>query len=237
MTTSNAIQFLGYILDIQKASALKSTTKQDRYPRYVALMHSREAVRELVSALQSPASTTYAQCESTSKNGRVGVAVPFTALRSEMQFALRCIYLFRESDVPRWLHSQWLSYEVTEFELPGRAEGTHIKVPLEIAPPWEALPPAYVCCRAQASRIALLQQVLQTGAFLEPFTLLADDRAPEYRAYRAVPLGGLRTGAREQLEQTEQPYWYCMYESNLGAHPLLQPYYRRFELCKVGEEG
>jgi len=236
-STSNAIQLLGYVLDAQVAQTLKSTIRQDQYPRYVALVHSREAVRELVSALESPASTTYARCELTGKDGRGVIAVPFTALRSELQFALRCIYLFREADVPQWLQRNWLTYEVTEFARPDRAEGTHITVPLEIAPPWEALPPTYVSCMAQARRIALLQQVLQPGAFLEPVSLLVDDRAPEYRAYRAAPLGDLRAGAREHLEQTGQPSWYCMYDSNLAAHPLLQPYWRRFMLCRVDEEG
>lgn len=238
MSTANAIHLSGYILDVQAAQVLRITTRQHQYPRYVALKHSREGVQELVAALEAPASTTYARCELTSnQNGWVGVAVPFTALRAEMQFAMRCIYLFREGDLPQAVRRNWLAYEVTEFAPPDRVEGTHITVPLEIAPPWPALPPAYVCCMARTQRIALLQQVLQPGAFLEPATLLVDDRTPEYRAYRAAPFVDLRAGAREQLEQTEQPYWYCLYDSSLGAHPLLQPYWRRFTLCRVGEEG
>ncbi len=225
----------GYFLRASTAQTLRSTVSADRGPRYVALMFSQDAVKRLVAALAAPAETTYASCE-LARNGNSGVAVPFTALRAEAQFALDCIYLFRPQDVPQHVHCQWLTYGVTDFAPSGQAEGAHITLPLSIAPPWEALPPAYVCCMAQPGRVALLQQVLKPGAQLESATLLVDDRDPRYRVYQAAALGDLLEGARGQLEQADRPIWYCLYDNSLGGHPLLKHYWRRFEVCRVGEE-
>jgi len=235
MSNTSTSKLSGYFLNATAVRALKSMVGADRYPRYVAVMHSREKVKQLVAALDNPAETTYANCTLT-RNGNTGVAVPFTALRAELQFVWECIYLFRAEDVPQQMQSQWLTYEVTDFVPPELSEGTHVKLPLDIAPPWEALPPAYVGCMAQPGRLALLQQVLKSEVHLEPATLLVEDRAPQYRAYQAAALGDLVEGARDRLEGGGQPYWYCLYDANLGAHPLLQPYWRRFELCRVGQQ-
>ena len=234
MSTASTSQLFGYFFNASRAQTLKNTAGADRSPSYVACIHSRDAVKRLVAALRAPTETTFARCELTS-NGNIGVAVPFSARSAEMQFALDCIYLFRAEDLPQQVHCRWFTYEVTDFASPDQTEGTHVKLPLDIAPPWEALPPAYICCMAQPGRLALLQQVLKSEVRLVPVTLLVEDRPPQYRVYPAAALGDLLEGARGRLEQTSQPYWFCLYDSNLGSHPLLQPFWRRFELCRVGK--
>lgn len=232
---STTSQFSGYFLNATAMKALKSMVGAGRYPRYAAVMHSRDKVNQLVAALAAPAETRYASC-TLARNGNTGVAVPFTALSAALQFVWECIYLFRAEDVPPMMQNRWLTYEVTDFVPPVQAEGRYVKLPLDIAPPWEALPPAYVGCMARPRRITLLQQVLRPEAQLEPATLLVDDRAPQDLAYQGAALSDLVEGARDRLEQADQPYWYCLYDANLGAHPLLQPYWRRFELCRVGRQ-
>ncbi len=146
MSTSTS-QLFGYFFNATAAKTLESMVGADQYPHYVAVMHSREKVKHLVAALAAPAETMYASLRTRNTEVTTGVAVPFTALRTDQQYVWEGIYLFR--NLPPMRQSLWRTYEVTDFAPPAQAEGTHIALPLYIAPPWEALPPAYVGCMDQ----------------------------------------------------------------------------------------
>lgn len=232
-STSTIHRLVGLGLSAQQAQMLKSTTSPAAYPKYVAVPSFRDRVHALIAALRSPAQAVYATCKIPGRDVDF-VAVPFEALKREEQFALACTYCFAAADVPGRFHARMhLPCSVTDYHATEQKEGTHIMLPLEVAPPWDALSPAYVGCMEQADRVALLQSVTSPGTYLLSTTLLVEDREPRYRAYRATPFRSLDAGARGQLERVERPDFFCLYDSNQGVHPLLRTYYRHFVLCRV----
>lgn len=234
MLNPSTFQLTGYYFNATTVQALKSIVRVGSYPCYVAVRHSCENVKKLVAALASPAETTYAGSTLTS-NGTPGVAVPFAALRADAQFVLECIYLFNAEEVPPLARNRWFTYEITDFVPAKQGEGIYVKLPLSIAPPWEALPPSYISCQALPGRLALLQQVLKSDVPLDPVTLLMEDCPPQNRLHQAATLADLAEGARDRLEGGEHHYWSCLYNANLKTHPLLQPFWRRFEMAQVGK--
>lgn len=225
-------RMVGSALSSVQVHMLRTVVNTDPY---VACVHTHENIRRLVLALHSPSTTAYARYEPSLGDGEPGVAVSFASLREEMFFALPdCVYLFDSLELPAQLNCLFRPYTVSPFVPRSSAVGSLFKVPIHFAPPWEALPPAYVCCLSHNREH--LKQVLLPGATLEDATLLVDDRLPVYRHYVAAAISNLQFGVRERIErmhQTHRAFFSCLYDPALETHPLFLASAKWYERCQL----
>lgn len=222
--------FIGYLLGERSAQLLQR--RATAQPSYIAVDYSR--VEQLLGALKVPDATTYAHCTLANVAGASAsyIAVPFDALREDAQFSLAGVYLFRQAT----LNLPWMAYSIKPFTPEPEQGGAslYVQLTLSVAPPWSALPPAYVCCSDRVERIALLYQVYPQLDPLIPVMLQVDDRPPAARLYRAAPVRDLLPHAREHLARLHELF-FCLYDARLRAHPLLIPHKDRLVECLLGQ--
>ena len=143
------------------------------------------------------------------------------------------IHLFREEDLSAALMRMMQPYEVVPFTVLQR-ESIFFKVPIHFTPPWEALPPAYVCCLTENQ--GPLRKVLRPEKELVPARLLVEDRLSTYTSYKAAAISDLEPEARiwlERAHQTHRVFFSCLYENGLKKHPLFPSFLSRYEQCQI----